>query len=434
MTRRRVVSNVAWLVADRAIRLVLAFVVGVIIARRLGPGIYGAFSYAQATVSVLAFFGLAAVEAIVVRMLVDEPERRDEILGSALLIRVLGGGATVVAAIGATRVLGLDGDLALVVPLVAGVTLFQASDVVEYWFRRTLASRASVLARAGALVVGASLRILATTASHPLLALAAAALAEAALVAIVLMVTLRRVDPAAAKFTASGRRMAAIIRQAAPMLLSAVAVAVYVRFGFVVLGNVEGTAAVGQIGVASIVAEATHALPAAVAASYGPILLAQRKLQPAAFDEGFRRMLRWFVAIGILIALATCLAAPTVMPMLFGQAYVQSGRVLSILVWSIVFVYMSIASELWFVGQSQQRYLLPKTAVAAACFVVLSLVLIPRYGTVGAAITTVLTYSVSAFWSNLFFSATRPLFRWQLRALCLMGPGTAPTPAPVQEP
>jgi polysaccharide transporter, PST family len=422
---RRVLDNVAWLVADRAARLTIGFAVSVIVTRQLGPEAYGSFSYAQASVAVLSFLSVAAIEAIVVRMLVDEPDSHAEILGSALALRLLGGMATLVVAVAVNHFAGRGAGLALVIALIAAATMFQSADVVDYWLRRRLASRYAVIARTVALVAGAGFRIAALQTRDPLLALAGAIFLEAALAAALLIYALHAVEPSSLAFRPTLARMTRLLRESSPLLLATIAIGIYVRFGFIVVGDVAGHAQVGQLAVASIVVEALHALPVAISATYGPILLAKRTTSPVLFEHELTQMLRLFVAAAFVISGAVCLLAPTGMTLVFGDAYAESGAVLAILVWSIVFVYINVASELWFVGTARQLYLLPKTMIAAACYLVLINALAPDYGAKGAAVATIVTYSITDFWSNLLFKATRPLFYRQARALLLLGPSRA---------
>ena len=407
--------------------------VSLFLARKLGPELYGDLSYAQASAGLLGFMSLLAIEAIVMRMLVDEPTRHPEILGSALALRMLGGGTMVLTATISMLVFGVQSSMALAIPLIAGTALFQSVDVVDYWFRIKLLSRYAVTARVCALLIGAALRVWAAGAPSPLVALAMVILVESTLVAAGLLFVFVRVDRAEKRFQASAVRSREILRQSAPMLLSAVAIAIYVRFGFIVLEKVSGSFHVGQLGAATMVAETLHALPVAIAASYGPILLAKRRVDPIAFERDLVRLLRLFSAGGIAMATVVCLYAQWFVPAVLGVDYAESGKVLSVLVWSIVFVYLSVASEFWFIGHSYQRYFLPKTLVSAGVFILLTLLLIPRFGALGAAVATVVTYSVSAFWSNLLFRTTRPLFYWQARALLLLRVPVARANAPSQE-
>jgi PST family polysaccharide transporter len=352
-------------------------------------------------------------------MLVDEPEDRNEILGSALVLRGIGGIATTLIAVLAMQLLNVPQAVKAVTPLLAAITLFQSFDVVEYWLRLRLKSRYGVAARMAALSLGAALRIFALRADNPLVALAWAVLLESTLVACGMIFAARLAGATLRDWRPRLARASVISRQSMPISVSAVAVAIYVRFGFLILGNARGPREVGLLSVASVMAEALHAPAAAVAASYGPILLAKRQQSQVDFDLALPRLLRWAWSSSILIAALVSLASPLVVPLVFGQSYVQSVPVFAILVWSIVFVYLSVASELWFIGHGLQRYLLPKTLMAAALYVALNYAVVPHFGARGVAAVTLLTYSFSAFWSNLIFPRTRPLFYRQARALML---------------
>ena len=138
--------------------------------------------------------------------------------------------------------------------------------------------------------------------------------------------------------------------------------------------------------------------------------------------------MRYFIIGSLAMAAVMTIASEPIMHALFGSGYTGSGRVLSVLVWSIVFVYISVASELWFVGHGMQRFLFAKTLSSAVIFVVLCFVLIPSFGATGVAFATLVCYSFSALFSNLLFAETRPLFKHQLRAFAVLrGIGKATT-------
>lgn len=411
----RIGRNAFWLIVDRGGRLLLALLVGVYVARQLGPEYYGVLSSAQATVSLLAFLGLAAIEAIVLRMMVQEPDCEAEILGCAIALRAFGSLVLIASASALTLA---NGAWAVgVIPLLAAMHLFQAVDVVDYWFRLRLSSRHAAMARLTAAAVGAAIRMLAADAKDPVRTVAAAMLIESAMIAGALSLVFAR--QAQQRLVWQARRAKQILLEATPLIASAVAVGIYARYGYLLLAQAAGTAAVGQFAAASLAAETMHLLAVAITQSYGPVLLTLSQQDRAAFDQGIARLLRGFVAAALVIAAAVSLAAPILMPLVFGSAYAVSGTLLSWLIWSIVFVYMSVASEIWLIARGLQAYILAKTFLAALLFIPLASWLIPKWSGIGAAVATIAAYSMSAFWSNAFFRSTRPLFFAQLRALLL---------------
>src|SRR6185295_9435001 len=83
---QKLIRNTGWLFADRILRIGIGLVVGVWIARYLGPERYGLFSYAGAFVALFSIFATLGLDGIVVRELVNDPARSEEILGTAFTL------------------------------------------------------------------------------------------------------------------------------------------------------------------------------------------------------------------------------------------------------------------------------------------------------------------------------------------------------------
>lgn len=202
------------------------------------------------------------------------------------------------------------------------------------------------------------------------------------------------------------------------MLLAAAAVGLYVRVGAILLSRWHGPESVGLFGVATILVEATHALPVAIMAIMTPILISKSMHGGDHESLLLRIWLRRMTWLGIGVAVFFYALAPLLVPLLFGHQYDESIRIFSWLIWSAPFVYISCASEVWLITRNLQRYVFYRTLVAAAVNILLNFILIPSLGAHGVALATILTYSISGLLGNALFQATRPLFRMQLAA-CL---------------
>ena len=88
---RRYGANTLWLFAEQVLRMVAGFLVGVWVARYLGPEKFGLFSYALAFVSIFQEIAKLGLDGIVVRDLVQEPEKRDVYLGTSFWLKLIGG-------------------------------------------------------------------------------------------------------------------------------------------------------------------------------------------------------------------------------------------------------------------------------------------------------------------------------------------------------
>jgi hypothetical protein len=87
---RKQVNNITWLFFEQFIGLGLGLVVGIWVARYLGPGQYGQYNYALSLVFLFLPLVQLGLDGIVVRELVIEknPNSRDEILGTSFFIRI----------------------------------------------------------------------------------------------------------------------------------------------------------------------------------------------------------------------------------------------------------------------------------------------------------------------------------------------------------
>ena len=88
---RKIIGNTGWLFADRFLRIIVELFIGVWIARYLGPEKFGLYSYAIAFVALFSAFSTLGLDRIVVREIVKEPTDKDEIIGTAFILKFIGG-------------------------------------------------------------------------------------------------------------------------------------------------------------------------------------------------------------------------------------------------------------------------------------------------------------------------------------------------------
>jgi O-antigen/teichoic acid export membrane protein len=94
-------------------------------------------------------------------------------------------------------------------------------------------------------------------------------------------------------------------------------------------------------------------------------------------------------AIVMPSALAGMLLAPAAIAFLFGGEYDPAGPVLQLLIWTIPLAQLREPAVAALVSARREDRLLPATAISTALNLALNVLLIPRYGMMGAAIATV---------------------------------------------
>src|SRR5210317_1830250 len=133
---QRSINNSGWLFFDHIIRIVVGFILGIWIARYLGPANLGLLDYSIAISSLFTALASLGLGGIVVRELVREPDQREEILASAFAMLAVAGMITFLLAVATIRALRQeDFEVQLLVAIVAAGLIFQAFTVVEFWFK-----------------------------------------------------------------------------------------------------------------------------------------------------------------------------------------------------------------------------------------------------------------------------------------------------------
>ena len=109
----------------------------------------------------------------------------------------------------------------------------------------------------------------------------------------------------------------------------------------------------------------------------------------------FEKSFKYLAIIGIPIGVGTTLLAERFILLIFGTEYTNSIVALQILVWSSVFIFMSIVFANLFNSINKQAIVTKVTGICVVLNVILNLILIPKYSLVGASIATMLTELLS---------------------------------------
>ena len=301
--------------------------------------------------------------------------------------------------------------------------LFRPVDVVDLWFQADTNSRPVVWARSLAFFAGSAAKVALILAGASLVAFVWIEPAAAALGALLLLVAYRS---AGRRFTIAGASSAEVRRllsAGAPLLLSSVAVMIYMRIDQVMLEHLSGggTREVGLYSAAQRLSEVWYFLPMSLASSVFPTLVRSREADGARYLERLERLFSVMAVVSLAAATATTLLSSQIIRLVFGAAFAGAGTILSIHVWTAFFVFWGVVGETWYLTEGLTRLTLYRTASAAVANVALNFVLIPRYGGAGAAVATLLSQAWSAWLSNLVWRRTRPLFALQARSLLLRG-------------
>lgn len=390
---QNIISNTGWLFADNMVRMGIGLVIGIWVARYLGPELFGSFSYALAFVALFSPLATLGLDDIVVRELVRDPAARDEILGTSFLLKLAGGAISFLAATGVILILRPDDRLShWLVAIIAAGGAFQAFNAIEFWFNSQVQAKYTILSRSAAFLLCALGKIALILAGGSVLALAWISLAETMLGAAGLAIAYQSQGHRISAWLARMKTAASLMKDSWPLIFSCAVIVIYLRIDQVMLGEMAGNQAVGVYTVAVRLAEVWFFFSSAVYWSVLPSLVAAREASEELFLARLQKYYNLMALSAYLIAIPVLFSASFLVRALYGEAYAEAGPILAVLICANLFIYLDSARSAFFNVMNWYKLYLATLALGALLNVLLNLYLIPRYGGLGAAVASLISY------------------------------------------
>jgi len=415
---KRVLANVSWLFVDRILRMVIGLLVSVLLARHLGPDKFGLFSYAMALVAIGSAIAGLGLDGVVVKELLLYPDERDQLLGTSAILQFIGGMLIFFILVSLMHYFHADHpELVSITCILGPLNFLKASEVVKYWFESQLLSKVTVRLENGVYIIFACIKAILLYYGFGLTSIVVVVLVESVVVAIILIVIYQLKGGVLSVGMFSKSQAVDLLRKSWPFVISSIAVMVYLRIDVIMLERYLGNTVVGNYGIATRLAEVWYFIPGVIVASVFPSIVDAKTKDEKLYSTRFIKLLSFLFWISFGIALTTSLASKWLISICFGPQYSIASSILSIITWSSVFVFVGVASGRWYLIENLQKLLLYRTVIGAFINVSLNLVLIPRYGAIGAAWATLASQAYANVFSNLVSRKTRSLFYLQVRAL-----------------
>ena len=416
---RKYFANTSWLLGERVLRMVASLFVGIYVARYLGPEGFGLLSYTLSFVwlfSSLASFGL---DDILVRELVQSPGKRNNLLGTVFWLKVCG---TLVMGTAIALVLQLKAEEQQTYWMIALITfgfLFQATNVVDFYFQSQVQSKFAVRAQAFQLLITSLFKIYLVWNQAELIWFAFALMLDQAVVAVLFLIMYRWKIELFPFFSFTWTQAMKLMRDAWPLIFAGMVVSVYMKIDQVMLKEMLNTKAVGVYAAAVKLCEAWYFVPGVITASLFPAVIEARKNSELLYYERVQKLYDLMVWGSVAVAIPTTLLADWIILILDGADFKEAADVLRIYIWAGVFVSLGIASSKCLIAENLQRYSFYITALGAVLNISCNFWLIPIYGIKGAALATMVAQVTVGFLSLSFFIKTRHNFWLAAKSLSI---------------
>jgi O-antigen/teichoic acid export membrane protein len=417
---KKIFSNASWLVAEQVFRLGLGLVVNIVIARYLGPKLFGVWSYALSLSAFLATFIYLGLNSVLVREILHHPSEVDVLLGSTFILKALGGCVAYCTLLAIAFGVHDIGSLEFWVLLYVGVGLvLRPFEVIDFWFQSKTQSKYSVCAKSTAFCTASLFKLTLVYFGSSIVILSTSTLMESALAAFLLIVIYRQQGGRLRLWKFSLRKSFELLSKSWLLIASGFFALVYLKIDQIMLRWMIGQNEVGIYSVAVKFSEAWFFIPAVVAASVFPTLVEQKSKSEERYLKSIQKILDWLIIIAFCVALLMTFAGEPMIVTLYGKEYARAAPMLTIQVWAGLFVFMRAIFSKWLVIEDFLKFSLISHAFGAGANVVLNLSLIPHFAGTGAAIASLISYIVASYLVLFVSPSTRPFGIMMSKSLIL---------------
>lgn len=402
-----IISNSGWLLVDKVLRVGVGLLVGVWIARYLGPEQFGLWSFSTSFTALFSTFATLGLDGIVIRELVKNPEKHNALLGSAFILKLVGGLVAILLSLIAILLMHSGETLTIwLVAISAAGFVFQSINAIDFYFQANVKSRYTVISSNVVFVLMAMMKIYLLLVSAPLIAFAWAGLGEIALSAMFLLLAYHVNHHKIRDWHYDRQLMGRLLKDSWPLILAGLAVMLYMRLDVVMLQEMAGKQEVGIYAAATKLSEAWYFLPTIIVSSVSPSIIKAHSLDSVQYISKLRQLYFIMAWLAIGVSLPLSLLSSTIVNALIGHEFAAAGPVLAIHLWASIAVFLGVASSQYLLVEQLQKISFYRTLIGLICNVLLNLILIPNMGAKGAAIATVVSYFIATY-SVIFFKKTR---------------------------
>lgn len=387
--------NTFWMFFGRFFLLAAGFLVSALVARHLGPENFGLFNYIIGFGGLFAIVSGFGINAILGRELLNNPDRKELILGNAVTLY----------AISSILLIGLINSVAFysdpdiytrqLIFVFSLSFAFQPISVFDIYFQSEVKAKFISIIQIIVTCISIILKIIGVFLGFYVGWFVLILLIEG-LVSVLMTTGLFLRSGIKPIFVPNPTLMRHLLITSFPFMLSIVSTGIYMKIDQVMIKHMLNTTETGLYSVAVRLTEAWYFIPNLIAASLFPAIVNARRVSPVIYHNRVSRLLLMMFILSFTIILPLTLLARPIIILLFGEAYIGAYQPFIIYVWSSVFVFIMPVLHAYMTTEHKGYILLFSSLAGAVINIALNIILIPKIGIVGSALATLIAYTVPA--------------------------------------
>ena len=230
---------------------------------------------------------------------------------------------------------------------------------------------------------------------------------------IVFTATLSRIKVISAMPRFSVQNWWAMAKKGLPFVVSYTLIFIFFQIDTVMLGIMKTSREVGWYNAPFRIIEGLLVIPAIISYALLPTLSQAHTISMETVTGIYRRGSKYLIIMSLPVISTCVIAAPKLIPFIFGGEYTPSILLFQLLMPSMLFLFLSNLGSTVLSSIDRQKIVIKKAAICVVLNITLNYLLIPHYGARGAAIATIITEAVFFLIINRYLIRNHYGFSWK---------------------
>jgi O-antigen/teichoic acid export membrane protein len=404
IAQNSILKNTAYLISGQLIRRFVAFFSSLLIARTLGPEKYGEYMYVITFITISALFWEFGFNTLLTREVSRDIKTASRYTGALVIIKgVLMLVGTLLIGIylafaqetenvvWSIVIFGLTSFFNNIIGICYGTfRAFRRHDFSSYI--ETL--RSILLLGLILILFKFSMKVNFVFACYLVSALIAMVFSVVSLVRHFKVVPVFKIDRSFFKY---------LVLTALPFFMTTAVNIILFRIDHLMLSKMVGNNELGLYSVNYTVFEILISLlPMMIMSSAFPVLADLYKKDIHKMQRLLYILLKYFILISIPMSCGLVILGPEIIALVFGKDYHAGGNILSLLGYGLWVFYLTQLISWSLTAADRQKIVFSSNCTSMIANIALNLYFIPRYGAIGAALTTIASEAIQLIFMGLY--------------------------------
>lgn len=413
---KRYFANSVWLLSEQVLRMSVALFIGIWVARYLGPEQFGLFSYVIALKVLFSNIVKLGLDDVLVKEMVPVKDEK-MILSTSFWMKLIGFVVAFLALYTSLPMVSGDAKFNNYIVIALSGFVFQGFDAIKCYFQSKVLAKYASICMVVQLVISSIIKVYLISIEASLHLFFWVIFFDQLSLSVSYVVAYsvnRKKIPYLRCFDLKLAKQ--LFKESWPLMFSGFVTLLYMRIDQIMIKSILGLHSIGIYSAAVKLAEMWYFIPVLLSLSLFPAIL-KIKDNTKKYNNMIQLLYRFMALIAIPLSIVMSMYSKEIIVLLYGEAYSSAAGVLSISIWSNVFVFISFIFTKHLLASNSTLDVLKRTIAGALLNISLNYYLIPLYGIEGAAIATLFSHIFSNYLFDLVDRKYRLHFIMKTKAI-----------------